>query len=253
MNNWKYNPKTKGSGVITCIPQKGTCPNKCKDCFFQSGRSYLEPLNENLPHIPPKELADGRIVRINDGNDSAYLKDLVIETAKKYKDYFFNTATPGGLEDFNAPVVLTVNPGGITDINFYKIKYYHNLMFVRIRVNAWNIEKVVRPAIKYYSEREIPIVLTFMAYYVTPIPNDYKDHYIWKQRTTNSYYVLKQKYIDDLEEDYKHNQYVHTCGFKGQYACTFCGNCIREYYNTKERLRNIKEDKEIVKTIWEDN
>ena len=35
MENYKYNPKTKGSGVITCIPQKGICPVKCEDCFFK--------------------------------------------------------------------------------------------------------------------------------------------------------------------------------------------------------------------------
>ena len=32
------NPKTKGSGILCCIPQKGRCPNNCSDCFFQSGR-----------------------------------------------------------------------------------------------------------------------------------------------------------------------------------------------------------------------
>ena len=48
---YKENPKTKGSGIICCIPQKGTCPNNCEDCFFQSGRSYLEPLSENLPRV----------------------------------------------------------------------------------------------------------------------------------------------------------------------------------------------------------
>ena len=249
--NWKYNPKTKGSGVITCIPQEGMCPNKCEDCFFQSGRSYLEPFKENLPHIPSEELADGRVVRMNDGNDSSYMKDLVIETAKNYKDYFFNTAVPGGLEEFNAPVVLTVNPASMTDKDFYKIKYTNNLMFVRIRVNVWNIEPVVRPAIRYYSEREMPIVLTFMAYYNTPIPEDYKDHYIWKQRTTNSYYVLRQEVVNQLVEDYKYNQYVYTCGVKGQHLCKFCGNCIREYYNTKERLRGAREVKGLVDSLWD--
>ena len=62
------NPKTKGSGIISCIPQKGICPNTCEDCFFQSGRSYLEPLDENLPNLP--EEVDYQIVRVNDGNDS---------------------------------------------------------------------------------------------------------------------------------------------------------------------------------------
>lgn len=54
---YKENPKTKGSGIIACIPQTGVCPNKCEDCFFQSGRSYLEPLEENLPNMPTVEMA----------------------------------------------------------------------------------------------------------------------------------------------------------------------------------------------------
>ena len=60
MSEWTWNPKTKGSGIITCIPQTGRCPNGCEDCFFQSGRSYLEPLEENLPHVPPAEMARER-------------------------------------------------------------------------------------------------------------------------------------------------------------------------------------------------
>lgn len=237
MNDWKYNPKTNGSGVITCIPQKGICPNKCKDCFFQSGRSYLEPLDENLPHIPPTELADGRIVRLNDGNDSNNQRELVIKTAKKYKDYFFNTAIPKNLEGFKAPVVLTVNPADMTDKNFYRVKKLNNLMFVRIRTNMWNISDIVTPAIKYYTDLEVPIVLTFMAYYLQQIPTDFESCYEYKLRTINSYYVLKQKFVDMVMDYYKTNPYVYSCGYKGQHSCKFCGNCVREYYNTKERLR----------------
>jgi hypothetical protein len=36
------NPKTKGSGIVCAIPQPGVCPIGCEDCFFQSGRSFLE-------------------------------------------------------------------------------------------------------------------------------------------------------------------------------------------------------------------
>lgn len=238
MSNWKYNPKTKGSGVITCIPQKGICPFKCTDCFFQSGRSYLEPLDDNLPHVPPIELANGRIVRMNDGNDSNNQRELVIETAKKYKDYFFNTSMPTDLEEFNAPVVLTINPNLLTDSGFHKVKKTNNLMFVRIRTNMWNINDVITPAIKYYSDMKVPIILTFMAYYLQQIPTDFESCYEYKIRTLNSYYVLKQKYIELVMDYFKSNPYVYTCGYKGQHACTFCGNCIREYYNTKERMRN---------------
>jgi len=238
MNDWKYNPKTRGSGIITCIPQRGTCPIKCKDCFFQSGRSYLEPLDENLPHIPSEELTDGRIVRMNDGNDSNNERDLVIETAKRYKDYFFNTSIPKKIEEFKAPIVLTINPKMLTDKSFHKVEKTSNLMFVRIRTNMWNVASVVTPAIEYYTEMEVPVVLTFMAYYLQQIPTDFEICYEYKKRTTNSYYVLKPEFIDLIMNSYRLNPYVYPCGYKGQHLCKFCGNCIREYYNTKERIRN---------------
>ena len=238
MKNWKWNPKTKGSGIITCIPQKGKCPNNCSDCFFQSGRSYLEPLEDNLPHIPPKKLTKDRIVRINDGNDSNNQRKLVEQVAQQFDGYFFNTAIPENLKFFPAPVVLTVNLGKMTDTKFYKLNCTPlNLMFVRIRTNTWNLEKVVKPAIKFYSDCKVPIILTFMAYYTNAIPKRHKSKYIWKKRTLNSYWVLKQKEIEKIMNKFKTNPFVYSCGIKGQYACKFCGNCIREYYNTKERIR----------------
>ena len=108
-NGYIENPKTRGSGIVCVIPQTGHCPNECEDCFFQSGRSYLEPLDTNLPNmIPPEDVGD-RIVRVNDGNDSNVNHSLVIESTKCYKHKFYNTAIPQ--LDFDAPVVLTVNPG----------------------------------------------------------------------------------------------------------------------------------------------
>lgn len=234
--HWIWNPKTKGSGIITCIPQKRRCPNKCDDCFFQSGRSYLEPLAKNLPHIPPKRLTKGRIVRMNDGNDSNNNRVLVEKTAKKFDNYFFNTAIPHNLDEFSGPVVLTVNPGKMTDSSYYCV-LSNNLMFVRIRVNAWNISSVVIPAVSFYTMRDTVVVLTFMAYYTKNIPSQFKHFYSWKKRTINSYYVLKDYKIAEIIKLFKNNPLVYSCGVKGEHSCTFCGNCIREYYNTKERMR----------------
>lgn len=236
--NWKYNPKTKGSGIITCIPQRGICPNQCEDCFFQSGRSYLEPLKDNLPHIPSKELADGRIVRMNDGNDSNIQRELVEKTARLYKDYFYNTAIPDELEKFDAPVVLTINPGKMTNEEFYCIKNIpNNLMFVRFRTNAWNIP-LCNLAVKHYTSVKVPVVLTFMAYYTQSIPLEFQCYYEWKQRTLNSYWVLKdEKRKNIIDTWYVENELVYSCGYKNTHSCQRCGNCIREYYNTKERMR----------------
>lgn len=241
MSKYIWNPKTKGSGIITCIPQTGECPNKCEDCFFQSGRSYLEPLDKNLPQIPSKEIADGRVVRMNDGNDSNIERDNVEQIAQCYKDYFFNTALPIKLGEFSGPVVLTVNPGKLTDDRWHKVEYTNNLMFVRIRTNVWNLYSVVKSSVEYYTKMKVPVVLTFMAYYTESIDKYFKSAYEWKKRTINSYWCLKQKYIEDIMEAYKDNPLVYSCGHKGQYSCKTCGNCLREYFATKDRMRSIKE------------
>jgi len=231
-----WNPKVKGSGLITCIPQSEKCPQNCPDCFFQSGRSYLEPLEENLPHIPPIYLTKGRIVRVNDGNDSNVQRETVERIARQFRDYFFNTSIPKDLQSFSAPVVLTVNPANLTDLGFHRLtEIPSNLMYIRIRVNMWNLDNVVKPAVGYYSSKEVPIILTFMAYYTQSIPEKYKNCYEWKKRTINSYWVLKQDNINEVINLFQDNSWVYTCGYKGQHACRFCGNCIREYYNTKER------------------
>lgn len=236
-NEYKFNPKLKGSGLISCIPQKGTCPNNCPDCFFQSGRSYLEPLGENLPQIPPQWLTTNRIVRMNDGNDSNNDRELVEKTAREFDYYFFNTASPEKLEEYSGPVVLTLNPGLVTDYSFHKVEVIpSNLMFVRVRVNAWNWNNIANPAVFYYTSRGVPVALTFMAYYTEIVPEEYKDLYEWKQRTLNSYWVLTKTAREKLELLFKDNPLVYSCGYKGQYGCQLCGNCIREYYATLERM-----------------
>lgn len=235
--SYKENPKTKGSGIICCIPQTGECPQRCEDCFFQSGRSYLEPLEENLPNIPTAEEAAGRIVRMNDGNDSNVQRDVVIEAAKSYEDVFFNTSIPRDLSGFPGPVVLTVNPARMTDNDYHEVAPSPNLMYVRIRVNTWNMCKVVIPAVEYYTGHGIPVILTFMAYYTEKLPEGEEKNYEWKKRTMNSYWVLTKEAHDRIEKIFENNPLVHTCGHKGTFSCSQCGNCIREYYRTKEAMR----------------
>jgi len=236
------NPKTKGSGIIGCIPQKDRCPNNCADCFFQSGRSYLEPLEKNLPNMPTVEQTIGRVVRVNDGNDSNVYKNLVKDSVKFYLYKFFNTSIPTNLEFFVDPIVLTINPAEMTDREFYKLNPIpKNLMFVRIRTNMWNLESVVRPAIAYYTEKRVPIVLTFMAYYDTPVPEEYQDFYIFTERTLNSYWVIKTAKWKEIMDKYWKNDMVYSCskieGENASRACARCGNCIREYFVTMERMR----------------
>jgi len=231
------NPKLQGSGILDCIPQKGECFIACPDCFFNSGRSYLEPLDKNLPNCPSVKMAKNRIVRMNaGGNDSNNQRELVEKTAKQYKNYFFNTSIPYKLEEFPAPVVLTINPGKITDIDYHKIiSVPNNLMFVRFRTNMWNLDRLYE-AVDYYTSKKVVLVITFMAYFTQTIREDNKRYYEWKKRTINSYWCLKKEAVNAIMDDYKDNPYVYSCGTKGQYFCKFCGNCIKEYFSCRERM-----------------
>jgi len=241
---YKENPKTKGSGIVCAITQKGICPNNCDDCFFQSGRSYFEPLDKNLPNLPTLEDAENRIVRVNDGNDSNVDRETVIAATKDYTHKFFNTAIPENLETFDAPVVLTINPGSMTDTDFFRI-HARNLMFVRFRTNTWNRE-LQHKAVQYYAGLQIPTVLTFMAYFETAdkIPPDHRDNYVFRKRTLNRYWAITTKAWRDIMrsfEDTPYEKWVYSCGKiegeEGTSACRHCGNCLREYYATLERMR----------------
>jgi hypothetical protein len=230
------NPKTKGSGIICAIPQTGICPIGCKDCFFQSGRSYLEPLSENLPNLPTAEMAASRVVRINDGNDSNVERDIVEETAKLYPEAFFNTSMPKDLGGFSRPVVLTVNPGNMTDKRAHLVDPVPtNLMFVRVRTNTWNLQ-LVDTVVEHYTGREIPVVLTFMAYYTETLPEEHAKSYEFKKRTLNSYWVITQDSWNKITSRYANNRLVHTCGKDANtHGCKYCGNCLREYFSTISR------------------
>jgi len=234
------NPKTKGSGIICAIPQTGTCPNNCEDCFFQSGRSYLEPLAENLPNLPPREMVHGRIVRVNDGNDSNIQKDIVMETCKQFPRKFYNTALPNNLESFDAPVVLTLNPGVMTDEKFHLLNDIPaKLMFVRFRTNTWNIN-VAENAVEFYTSAGVPVILTFMAYFRQTIPEDHQQFYTWRKRTLNSYWAITTAGWQMVMQRFFYNKWVYSCGKiegeNGTTACRHCGNCLREYFATMERL-----------------
>ena len=235
---YRMNPKTLGSGIICAIPQTGSCPNKCHDCFFQSGRSYLEPLAGNLPNLPPCNIADGLIVRVNDGNDSNIDRRLVVEDTACYKDRFFNTAIPHDLEEFPAPVVLTVNPGAMTDTDACLLDPIpDNLMFVRFRANTWNVE-LLHKTIVHYTHQRVPVVVTFMAYYTEPIHPEHEHHYEYKQRTLNVYHTITQRAWNKVMVVFLDNPYVYSCGKDAAtFSCSRCGNCVREYMVTKERLQ----------------
>jgi len=239
---YKANPKLAGSGMLACIPQSDLCPMRCPDCFFQSGRSYLEPLSQNLPNVPPlaQVLRRPTLVRVNDGHDSSFSWGKVQQTCRSFPMKFYNTSVPGGLEKYDAPVVLTVNPGPHTDRDAFLLdKIPTHLMFVRVRTNTWNLG-VVDDAVCYYTDREVPIVLTFMAYFVRGISEDHREHYVERRRTLNTYRAITTAAWRRVMALYEDNPWVHSCGKiegeKGSTLCRHCGNCLREYFATLERM-----------------
>ncbi len=248
--SYKENPKTVGSGIICAIPHGGRCPNNCADCFFQSGRSYLEPLAENLPNMPSVEQTQGRIVRVNDGNDSNNQPELVMAACRQYPMRFYNTCLLHNLGKFDAPVVLTVNPGARTDDGFWRLNVTPaNLMFVRFRTNMWNLD-LADGCIRYYSDRNVPIVLTFMAYFTTPVHAGYEHFYTLRKRTLNPYWAITTRAWKDIMDEYRCNRWVYSCGKiegeLGTTACRHCGNCLREYFATVERMRNVSENNSVI-------
>jgi hypothetical protein len=209
------------------------------------GRSYLEPLSDNLPNMPDPEeiIKNGNVVRVNDGNDSNNDRDLVIKSTQCYPLKFYNTSMPRDLGSFDAPVVLTLNPGRFTDNSFHKLSEIpSNLMFVRFRTNTWNLA-VANEAITYYTSKDVPVMLTFMAYFETAadaIPDDYKADYVFRKRTLNSYWAITSQAWFWVMSGWKFNKLVYSCGHvegeKGDTKCKFCGNCLREFFATKTRM-----------------
>jgi hypothetical protein len=232
------NPKTHGSGIVCAIPQTGSCPVNCPDCFFNTGRSYLEPFAKTLPNMPP--VKPGQVVRVNDGHDSYIDRAEVIRATEQYPLRFFNTSFPQDLAGYPAPVVLTLNPGKMTDILWNRIdKPSTNLMFVRFRVNTWNLV-FCDEAVDWYAQREVPVVLTFMAYHKeSAIRQDYRGDYVLRTRTTNPYYAITTAAWQNVMRRYSLNPWVYSCGkIEGEHGttkCRYCGNCLREFFATLNR------------------
>jgi len=237
------NPKMVGSGVVACRPQVGPCPNRCADCFFGHGRYYEDIWT---PHIPdPKWVNENHlIVRMNDGNDSNYCREMVMEVAKMYNRVFFNTSKPQF--DFGnlGPVVFTAN-GRNTDGDIVLVESCSNLMTVRIRLNTWNVE-LVRRGVEHYTARDVPVLLTFMAYYAEKCYDP--DSYEWKKRTKNPYWCVKPEARIQLEEQLGvDGNLIRTCTTRESHFCKDCGNCklLYERWESKHGRWKIDQKSEV--------
>ena len=256
----KRNPKQVGSDLFDCIPQTGPCPNNCSQCFYNWPGAFYVDINE--PHIPtPEEVGNG-IVRMNCGHDSNMQRELVIETAKQYKNFFFNTSIPNF--DFPGPIVFTANPkeeGFICPTvidDCWKTGDFRadNLMFVRLRVSASNLARIFQ-AIKVWTDHQIPVILTFMAYYDQEPPGtelvnaagepaylleDKSEFtaiaYVWKQRHINSYFCATEEFMRYVTKKMKKigGRLVTRCGTVGSNWCRDCKNCETYYWQTIKHL-----------------
>ncbi len=240
------NPKQEGTPFWDCIPQVGPCPIGCSQCFYNRSGAYYVPIDK--PHVPtPEEVGDG-IVRMNCGNDSNNQRDLVIETAKKYQRFFFNTSIPRF--DFPGPVVLTANPKE-EDWDCYAMPDYYdewislvrNLMFVRLRTSATNLP-LIDKAVYRWTTAKVPVVITFMAYY-DHVPTVLEQVatavggpcYEWKVRHINSYYCPTKAFMQCVMSRYRGNRLVSMCSSIESSYGRACRNCETHYLQTRKRQR----------------
>jgi len=234
------NPKQADTDFFDCIPQKGECPIGCNQCFFNRPGAYYVPLDQ-LPLVPtPEEVGNGT-VRMNCGGDSNIQRELVIATAAQYRRRFFNTSIPN--LDFPGPVVLTANPKEEQCACLIHSPPA-NLMFVRLRVSGTNLQQI-DIAVDHYTRRNVPVVLTFMAYYSrnpvvdrTDVPIPAEECYVWKVRHINSYYCATAKFMSYVRDRYHDNRLVSMCSSLNDSYCRSCRNCETYYIQTEKRMRD---------------
>ena len=155
----------------------------------------------------------------------------------------YNTSYLKDIEGYKMPVVLTVNPATKTDTWYWRLSSIpSNLMFIRVRTNTWNLY-LVDSVVDYYTKHfKVPVILTFMAYFNKKIPWRHKKKYTYRKRTLNSYWAITTKAWKKIMKRYEDNILVYSCGKiegeKGSTKCRYCGNCLREYFATIERIKN---------------
>lgn len=243
------NPKLVGSNIIDCKPQTGPCPMNCNQCFYnRPGASYV-PINKT--NIPFGNEADGKIVRMNSLHDSNIRKAEVLRVAKRYEHVFFNTSIRN-FDDFPGPIVFTANPSEEQPVEmlFLRDPNAYKLMYVRLRVSAMNLMHI-RKAVRTISKcSEVPIVLTFMAYYERPKWMNGRDFsvnftldgntiaYVWKVRHINEYWCATKafkKSVLKMMRAFGGSQ-VTICGTLDSNYCRDCRSCEAYYWIARKLL-----------------
>lgn len=215
------NPKMAGSNLIDCVPQVGRCPNNCDQCYYNKWfYAGFEPV------IPTAEDAEGKIVRVNSGNDSNNQRELVLEATRGYKHRFYNTSIPKfDFED--CPVVLTINPR--QDGDWVAVALRDNLMFVFFRMNTWNVD-MAKEAIRHYCfDIGVPVVLTFMRYFDLLSVHE-PHHYEPRKHVLHEYWDITEKAWWMVMSELPLSNLLFTCGTPGHPYCRDCGVCETLYW-----------------------
>ena len=118
-----------------------------------------------------------------------------------------------------------------------------NLMFVRLRVSSTNLDFVHQGA-WWYTSYQVPVVLTFMAYYTAEpqVPAEVASAvgepcYEWKVRHINPYWCPKPAFVRHVLNQYRGNRLVSYCGSLEGFYCRLCRNCETHYLQTIKRLK----------------
>lgn len=252
------NPKQVDSNLYDCRPQTGSCPIGCNQCFYNRPGAYYTDISK--PNMPDPVKVGNDIVRMNCGHDSNMQRELVIATAGQYKNFFFNTSIAN--YNFPGPVVLTINccEEEPKRAIMPPISIPPNLMFVRIRASASNLGDVHRLVTDWLLS-DVPIVITFMAYYDEDVVNGVmkythpfyctvkKPLYEYKTRHINKYYCpTKEMKIRTMKSlNAEHNRLLTMCGTFDSNYCKDCRNCESYYWITRRRLDAIKDTEDVNK------
>jgi len=231
------NPKLISSNLIDCIPILEKCPNNCKPCYYNDEGLYR---NQNITdmlemgdddpksipidrYIPSLQEVENKIVRVNSGGDSSIKMNYVLSVTKQYPKKFYNTSLPFYLTKFPAPVVFTCNPHQ-DEGWFYAVSHAKNLMFVRIRVDTWNVDTINR-AVTYYANAGVPVVLTFLYFNESNKGTiQHPENYYTHKHVENDRIIIKPNVWDSIMNRYPfHN--VLSCGSPESALCADCGNC----------------------------
>ncbi len=232
------NPKLEGSNLFDCKSQEGLCPRNCNQCYY----NHLGEENDlvKFGYSPMlKDVEENGIVRVNSMHDSNLNRKDAIAHSQSFKRRFFNTSIPNF--DFPDPVVYTANCSEEEKVilDFMRVKDFHKIMFVRLRVSSTNIEHVRMATGVMLSYSDLNIVWTMMKYYSKDaLPKLNRGYYELKKVLKHDRYTPTRKFKEDIQIliNKFDSRRLALCGTIFSELCKDCRNCETYYYQTKKRM-----------------